>query len=87
MGLPTSLARHSAHRPRPGGSCILLGRIALPVEIGRIVRWHLDAGAAGKDRVLFGATATQQQIFHTVYFEEFGRVHVLFSPWQADPPA
>src|SRR5271169_1575855 len=36
---------------------LLLGRLTLPIEIGRIVRWHLDAGAAGKDRVLFRPTA------------------------------
>src|ERR1700753_2110360 len=45
---------------------LFLRRLAVPIEVRRIVAWHLDAGAAGKDRILLRPTATQNQIFHTI---------------------
>ena len=45
---------------------ILLGRLALPIEIRRIVRRHFDGRLSGKDRILFRASAAEQQVFHAV---------------------
>ena len=53
-----------------------LWRLALPVEIGRIVGGHLDARATGKDGVLFSATAAQHEVFYPIYIVDFGRVDV-----------
>src|SRR5208337_4562180 len=45
---------------------LLLGRLALPIEIRRIVRGHLDARTAREDGILFGAAAAQHQVFDAV---------------------
>ena len=54
----------------------LLGRLPLPIQIRRVVRGHLDVRPAGKDRILFGAAAAQQQVLHAVHLVKLGRVHV-----------
>src|SRR5262245_1451974 len=46
----------------------LLGWLALPVEVLRVVRRYLDAGSAGKDGVLLCATAAKHQVFYAVDF-------------------
>src|SRR3954452_24198435 len=53
---------------------LLLERLALPVEVRRIVGGHLDAGSTGKNRVLLGAATAQHQILYSVYFIDFGGV-------------
>ena len=45
---------------------ILLGRLSIPIEIRRIVRRHFDGRLSGKDRILFRASAAEQQVFHAV---------------------
>src|SRR5262249_60320472 len=54
----------------------LLRRLALPIEVRWIVRRHLDARRARKDRILFGTSAAQQQVLHTIDLVKFGRVYV-----------
>ena len=44
--------------------------------IGRIAGGNLEAGPAGKDRVLLGPAAAQHQVLHAVDVEELGRVDV-----------
>ena len=44
-----------------------LGRLTFPIEIRRIVRRHFEARATGKDGILFGATATENEVFHAVH--------------------
>src|SRR5262249_7569567 len=53
-----------------------LRRLALPIEVRRIVVWHLEARAARKDRVLFRPTATKDKIFHAIDIIELSRVDV-----------
>ena len=48
---------------------LLFGRLALPIQIGRIVRRHLDARPARKSGVLLGAAAPQHQILHAIHLE------------------
>src|SRR5262249_48681280 len=54
----------------------LLRRLALPIEVRWIVRRHLDARPARKDRILFSTSAAQQQVPHAIDLVEFGRVYV-----------
>src|SRR5215813_11571148 len=62
-GCPRSEAIERERRPLAGLDIheqvviFLLGRLALPVEIRRIVLGDLDARPAGKNRVLFGTAA------------------------------
>src|SRR5262249_49514617 len=46
---------------------LLLRRLALPIEVSRIARSHLDGYAARKNWVLFCAAAAQQQVLHPVH--------------------
>src|SRR5262245_40396714 len=46
---------------------LLLRRPALPIEVSRIIRRHLDSRATWENRVLFCATAAQQQVLHAVH--------------------
>src|SRR5215831_19664554 len=46
---------------------LLLWRLTLPIEVRRIARGHLDGRAAWENRVLFCATAAQQQVLHAVH--------------------
>src|SRR5512132_2638514 len=65
-GRPRSEAIERERRPLAGLDVheqvviFLLGRLALPIEIRRIVRRNLDARPAGKNRVLFGTAAAEQ---------------------------
>src|ERR1700755_1643471 len=45
---------------------LLLGSLALPIEVGRIVGGYLDARPARQDWVLFRTTSTQHQILHPI---------------------
>src|SRR5580765_6846100 len=54
----------------------LLRTRALPILIGRVIRRNLDMRSTRQDRVLLGATAAQQQIFHAVYVVNLRRMHV-----------
>src|SRR5262245_23874384 len=55
---------------------LLLRRLALPIEVSRIARRHLDGRAARQNWVLFCTAAAQQQVLHTVHLVELGRVNV-----------
>src|SRR6266436_2586942 len=55
---------------------LLLGRLALPIEIRRIVCRYLDVCPAWESRVLFCAATAHQQIFHAIHLVELGRMHV-----------
>src|SRR5262244_2151590 len=46
---------------------LLLRRLALPIEVSRIARRHLDGRAARENGVLFCAAAAQQQVLHAVH--------------------
>ena len=55
---------------------LLLGRLALPIEVRRIVGRHFGARPIWKNWILFCAAAAQQQIFHAIHLVKLGRVHV-----------
>src|SRR5262249_3803963 len=51
-----------------------LRRPAFPIEVRRIAIGYLDAGAAGKDRVLLRAPAAEPEVFHATDIQQLGRV-------------
>src|SRR5262245_21841999 len=46
---------------------LLLRRLALPIEVSRIARRHLDSRAARENWVLLCAAPAQQQVLHAVH--------------------
>ena len=66
LGRSRSVARQGEFRLltrfdiQPDVVVLLSRRLAFPVEVRGITGWDLDAGAAGKDRVVFRARTAQQ---------------------------
>ena len=54
----------------------LLRRLALPVQIRRVVCRQLDAGPSRKNRVLFRTATTQHQVFDAVDVVYLGRMNM-----------
>src|SRR6266536_2611503 len=48
----------------------LFGALPLPIEIRRVALGYLDVGSTGKDRILLGAPAAEQQVLHAVHLVE-----------------
>lgn len=57
---------------------VLLGRLSLPIEIWRVIRWDFNTYPARKDRILFstpahsrGRTTAQHDVFHHTSIDNF----------------
>src|SRR5260370_3643014 len=56
---------------------VLLDRTGtFPILVRRVTVGDLDMRPAGKDRVLFGTTTAQHQVFHSVHLIKLGGVYV-----------
>src|SRR6266436_780699 len=54
----------------------LLRACAFPIEIQWVSLGYFDVRPTGKDRILFSAAATEQEILHAIHFVELSRMHM-----------